>query len=376
MVCGVGGGLVKEAATDEQVVFVHDQRLPRCDAPYGGLEMQVKASGGGFGYGIGSEVNGGRDVRGLVADTCFDTRRCLQPIDVAQTNVGGGDVGGVQVVVFAQCDTVACGIDVCDILGAAKCYAESFALPDGVVAESAVLPYYMPVCVHEVALRYVYALFGKEGTVVVVRHEANLLTFGFAGQFLEPVVKSNLTHLGFGEPSKREDGAAEVVLGEHPKEIGLVFVRVHRPFEVCMSVVLSDLCVVTCGNIVAMIAVCQLHEATPFDVRIAEDTRVGRASMCVFADEIGDDMFAEGVAEVHYMVLKTKRLRHVFGFHDTFDGAASFLACETGLLDTVEGAVGDAYKFIALLKEQDCRDGGVDATRHSHKDTLGHTKTI
>ena len=79
---------------------------------------------------------------------------------------------------------------------------------------------------------------------------------------------------------------------------------IHRVPKIDMSTVLSNLRIMPSGNIVAAILFSRLHEFAPFDVRVAQYTRIRRAPACVLVHEVIYDMFAEGAAKVEYMVFE------------------------------------------------------------------------
>ena len=114
-----------------------------------------------------------------------------------------------------------------------------------------------------------YSLLGKESAIIVVRHEANLLALCFLAQCLKTVVKSNLPNLRLGQSTQRKYRVAEVLLGEHPEEIGLVLVGIYCRLEIHVSAVFGNLRIVPCGNIIAAILLGSLHEFAPLNVRIA-----------------------------------------------------------------------------------------------------------
>ena len=118
------------------------------------------------------------------------------------------------------------------------------------------------------------------------------------------------------------------------------------------------------GDIGTTEFICHAEHLAPFDMGVAEDTRVGRAAMHILVDEIADDVFTERVAEVHDMVLKAHALSVVLRLHDAIDRATAFLASETRIFDAVIRAEGDAHDFVALLEEEHCANGGVDTAGH------------
>ena len=350
----------------QQTVLVYDEGLTGRDAPYGLAEAQGDAR---VVYGVAGEVYLRRDGGGLVADTRLYIRGLRQPLRVAETGTDGMHLGGVEVIMGAECYFVAVGIDAGDEAGCAECDAEPFALSDGVVAETGVGAEDIAVGIDIVARGDADTLFGQEAAVVVAGDKAYFLALGLLAQFLKAFLQSDSAHFGLGESAKREDGAPEVVFGEHPEEIGLVLAGVHGIAEVEMSVVLRNACIVPGGDAVATVLVGGFEQLAPLDVRIAEDTWIGRASAGVLGDKIGDDMPTERVAEINDMMLETKRLRQVLRLHDALNGAAPFLAGEAGLFDTVEGAERDADEFVPLLQKEHGRYRGVDTARHCHEDT-------
>ena len=108
---------------------------------------------------------------------------------------------------------------------------ESFALADGVIAEALVQPKHLTGSIHEIsglnAFGIVGYLFAKETTIIIVGHEANLLTLGFLCQFLIPMLAGYLAHLRFGESAKRKNGSADILLRNHPEEVRLVFMFIY-----------------------------------------------------------------------------------------------------------------------------------------------------
>ena len=179
------------------------------------------------------------------------------------------------------------------------------------------------------------------------------------------MVKSNLSHLCLGEASQRKYRAAEILLRQHPEEISLVLMGVHRCLEIHVSAVLGNLRIMPCGDIVTAVLLRRLHEFAPLNVRIAHDTRVRRATTSILAHEITNHMLTESVAEVQYMVLEAQRSSHTLRIENTLLGSAvkpTPIASQGGVgigygrlgignWGRVEGAESGTHEFVTLLQE-------------------------
>ena len=229
----------------------------------------------------------------------------------------------------------------------------------------------MPLGIDVLARVYAFLIIGhvraQESTVVIVGDETDLLTLAFLSQFLITMLTGYLAHLVFGKSAKREDRSAELLLGQHPEEIGLIFLGINGRGEKDMSVLFAYLRIVPGSDIIASVLIGNAHEFAPFDMTVAQDTRVRRTTGHVFVDEVPDDAALEGIPKIDYMMLKSHLLGVMLRFHDGLDGAAAFLFGETGLLDAVKGAEGDSHDFVALLQKKHSADGGVNATGHAEQ---------
>ena len=308
---------------------------------------------------------------GLVANAGLNNGRLGKPFGVADADLGGCEFGLVEVVVGAEDHFVCLGTDGRDKSGMTERDAEAFALAYGVVGVTAVSAKDFAFGIDVVALAndsvIICHILTKERAVVVVGDEAYFLRLFLLGEGGITVLAGDDANLLFGEVAQRENGAAEVVLGEHPEEIGLVLAGVGRAGKIGVIAEGLDAGVMARGDIGTTKFICHAEHLAPFDVGVAENARVGRAAMHVLVDEIANDVFTERVAEVHDMVLEAHALSVVLRLHDAIDRAAAFLSRKTRLLDAVERAEGDAHDFVALLEEEHCANGGVDTAGHSEK---------
>ncbi|MNY05580.1 hypothetical protein D3C86_1383050 [compost metagenome] len=93
----------------------------------------------------------------------------------------------------------------------------------------------------------VYITF-QEPTVVIVRHEADLIAFCFFRQFYVAHISGQLAHLCFEVITQRVDAAAQAVLLQAPEHITLIFGQVAGFGEYKTFVLLTHLNIVSCCN--------------------------------------------------------------------------------------------------------------------------------
>src|SRR5579863_4742291 len=107
-------------------------------------------------------------------------------------------------------------LDLNDVQGRARCYAQALALADGEVVNSVVLADYFSVGGHELAggVGQRLALLGQVGIekllVVAAGDKADLLRIRLGGES-EAVMASQIAYLRLGHFSERKQGAAELI---------------------------------------------------------------------------------------------------------------------------------------------------------------------
>ena len=209
-------------------------------------------------------------------------------------------------------------------------------------------------------------------TVIVVRHETDLLTLFLLRQLHKAVVRRNLTHLVLSEAAQREQRPLQHFGSQLPQEIGLVFLGVNAFLEEITVAGLRDAGVVAGGNIVAAQLVGHLQHPTPLDDGIAEHAGVRGPALQVLVDKILDDRSLEKVADIEDMVFEAEFLGQVFRLEDGIHGAAALLAGDAALRDLVEGTEGHADQLISLLHQQHSGDTAVNAAAHGDKYPFFH----
>ena len=296
-------------------------------------------------------------------------RRLGKPFRITQAHLGGSELGLVEVIVATQHHFIGLRTNGRDEGGMAKSNAQPFTLTYGVVGVSAVTAQHLTLGVDIVALAndsvIICHILSQERTVVVVGNEANLLRLFFLRQSGITMLARNVTNLLFGQVAQRKDSAPEVVLGEHPKEIGLVLAGVGGTSQISMPPELADAGIMAGSHIGTTQFVCNAQHLAPFDMTIAKYARVGSATMHVLVDKIGNDVLTESVAEIHDMVVDAHLLRVVFGLHDAVDGATAFLAGKARFFDTVKRTESDTHHFVTLLLEEHGADGRINTAGHS-----------
>ena len=160
-----------------------------------------------------------------------------------------------------------------DIRRLTKRDTQPFALTDGIVDVALVITQYFSVLVDILTRAYAFVIIGhiraQERAVVIVRNETNLLALALDGQFLITVLTRYLAHLVFGQVSQRENSALELLLRQHPEEIGLVLFRIHRRTEEQVSVTLGDAGIVTRCDEITAVLVRHTHQFAPLDMAVA-----------------------------------------------------------------------------------------------------------
>ena len=83
-----------------------------------------------------------------------------------------------------------------------------------------------------------------ECQIIPVGNETDILTVPFFSGY-EALRLRNLTGIGLGQISKREEGVRQLMLGKAVEEIGLILALVQRFFQLPAIIFKGDACVVT-----------------------------------------------------------------------------------------------------------------------------------
>ena len=277
----------------------------------------------------------------------------------------------VQFLVAAQHHLVGFGPDGGHESRIAQCNAQALALPDGIKRVALVVAHHGSVLHHKLTARHffgqaVHAAF-QETPVVIVGHKADFVRFGFVDQTEKAPLGSHPPDFWLVQVSERENGAAQALLRHAPQRVRLVFVFVQALGNHVTAIFMAQIGVVARGDELAIQFVGPAQQRVPFDVRVAEHARVGRAAGQVFAGEIINHEVAELIADVKDVVRETELHGHLAGIVDGVQAAAAGFLFGTAHRRIIPGFHGHADHLVALLVQQHGRQRTVNAAAHGHQ---------
>ena len=194
--------------------------------------------------------------------------------------------------------------------------AQTFALPDCVIGNSAVASQNFPVTVDDVTglkcLSFGLAC-GDETFVIVIWHETNFLTVGLVrdGQFH---FVGKTARFGFGEVAQRQKNFRQLVRRQVIQHVRLIFAKVGGTFELESPAVENNPCVMSRRKKVRVKFVRdEIEQRAEFNFAVATDTRIRSSPAQIFGDEIIFDFRTENFSEIRDVMLYSQMCANVSG---------------------------------------------------------------
>ena len=210
----------------------------------------------------------------------------------------------------AHCDSGRSRIQMGDEQGRLARYAQSFALADGEGGDAAMAAQDLAAGIDNRAWsQRLGAAPAQIGNVVVVRHETDLLTVGLVVH-RQAHAACLLAHVSLaGHVAQGKQNAPENLARNSKQHVGLVLVPRRLAPDGRMTAGRHDTRVVAGGHPRNPQRVRVANEPPELDPGVARDTRIGRAALPIFVDEILDDGL-EGVREIQHIELDAQLVRH------------------------------------------------------------------
>src|SRR5262245_22423355 len=210
-------------AAEHEVVPVENGRLAGRDR----LQRRVEAHAHAV---VAERLDGAGHVRRAVADLDRRPDRPPRWRDRDPVELGGLEAAALQLALRPDHDRVASRVDLDHVERLSRRDAEAAPLPDRVMHDAAVPADLTSRAIEDRARARLADVLLDEAGVVVVGHEADLLTLRLVGR--EQAERARpLAHFGLGQPLEWEAAAAEQLLSQRVEDVALVLARVAAARE-------------------------------------------------------------------------------------------------------------------------------------------------
>jgi hypothetical protein len=206
-------------------------------------------------------------------------------------------------------------------------------------------------------------IFFQEGTIIIVRHETDLLALGSLGGREFKIARARL-YCRLEHAAKWKEHAFHLVLCKAIQKVALVFLFINALFEDkagCRWIVF-DTSVMSGSEIIETIRACVVQKQVKLDKVIALNAGVRRAAVFILGNEVVDNVTGEFGLRINYAV------RYVETDADRLRRAD--IAAQTGCQ-----LHGNTLNLAPLFMEERGSRRTVNAAAHGHKNTRCHIKT-
>src|SRR5690606_25533294 len=132
------------------------------------------------------------------------------------------------------------------------------------------------------------------------------------------------------------------------------------------TVALTATHIMTSGDQVGTEHLCVVEKDFELDFAVAQDVGIGRAPRFVFSEEMFEDIVPVFSREIGRMQFDAELVAHSLSVRQVFLGGTIFSA-----VVLVPVLHEQAFYFVALFKQAQGRDGGVDTAGHADDDFAG-----
>src|SRR6266513_1605442 len=352
----------------DALALIEDDRLARRD---GSLRLVEDDFDGA----VAERPHHGRRRPVLVPDFCLDPERRDGRVAGDEVHRAGHQPVALELLHRAHHERVALPVDVDDVERVARGEPEPSPLADRVRGDALVPAEDFSLTVHDRARTEDRGVAPpQEASVVIVRHEADLLALRLVGRNETEPARVG-PHLGLGQLADGETRGGELHLREGPEKVRLILLRVSRAQQDVTTArrVAGDARVVPRRDGDRVPCPRARQERAELQVAVAGNAGHGGPSAAVLVGEAGDDRALERVLHVEEIVRNAQPPGDVAGIvHGLRSAAAPEALRRVRRLGPRPDAHGDADDVVALLHEQGRGDGGIDTPAHSHNDALRH----
>ena len=206
----------------------------------------------------------------------------------------------------------------------------------------------------------------QEARCVAVGDEADVVAVGLAGD-QEAAARGLGAHVLLQVRTQRQQGAPQLIRGQHSQHVRLVLRRVDRPVQLRASGAVDDARVVSRGDRVEVHGHGPVEDGAELDALVASHARIRRAALAVLLQEVLDHLVREALGQVPDVEGDAEHVGHPTRIASIVEGAASLAARSAGERLARQGEV-DADDLMTCVDHPGCGHGRVDAPGHRGDD--------